>query len=168
MDNAMLAVIGTLAGVVTTAVFSLIGIWLTSQNQRMTAEQQFKNSTIDKLRGERRSACIEYLSAYSNFREALLSAHQQRLAMSTTSTRTPKPVEYAPEAAAQFSRAHHTLQITFDNPITDLARRCTRDIWELADNFSAETNNFDRMWSVARSSRRELQDAMRANLYSGV
>jgi hypothetical protein len=80
-------------------------------------------------------------------------ARQQHLDTNPTGNRTPKPVEYAPEAAAEYSRAHHALQITFDNPIADLEQRCNIDIWNLGDNFSAEGEDFDRMWSVARSSR---------------
>lgn len=164
MDNALVAVLGTLAGVAITATSSLAGSWLTSRNQRIATQQQFKNTIAEKLRNERRSTCIEYLTAYSNFREEILAAHQQSLHANSTGARMPKPVEYAPDVAREYSRAHHAMQITFDNPIADLEWRCNTDIWNLGDNFSAEGDEFDRMWSVARASRLELHRAMRANL----
>jgi hypothetical protein len=166
MDNAWIAVLGTLAGVAITATSSLFGIWLTGRNQRLTAEQQLRSAAAERLRNERRSICIDYLTAYSNFREAILSAHQRHLETNAIGARTPKPVEYAPDAAAEFSRAHHALQITFGEPIADLERKCNVDIWNLGDNYSAEGEEFDRMWSAARSSRLELHRAMRADLQS--
>jgi hypothetical protein len=116
-------------------------------------------------REERREACIEFLTAYSGLREAILAEHER------TGPRPPgrlKPVEYAPEAAARFNRAHHTLHIAFGDPVARLEGAANVDIWLLCDDVHAAPAEFDRMWAGARASRVRLHEAMRETLYGGV
>lgn len=168
MDSALLAVLGTLGGVAITAFSSIVGIWITTKNQRIAAERQLEVATFAKLRDERRAACVDYLTTYSSFREAVLAKHREHAATPSGATSpTLKPVEYARVAAADYQRAHHALQITFGDPIGQLEEAANVDLWNLGDGYSASAAEFDRMWAEARKSRTRLYEAIRDNLYGG-
>ena len=73
--------------------------------------------------------------------------------------------EYAAEEAARFSRAYHTLRITGNNAVGEAAHRCTSDLWALADLAAiGDPGEFEEGWQTAQRSRRDLREAMRAEL----
>lgn len=176
MDPATLAVVGTLSGVVITAVAALLGNLLAARHQRATTERQLLHAVSERLRTERRTTFVDYLSTYSDLREKINASTGSR--PDETAAALPHPAqgasgrrrasrvdEYAAEEAARFSRAYHTLRITGNNAVGEAAHRCTSDLWVLADlAATGDPGEFEEGWQTAQRSRRDLREAMRAEL----
>lgn len=177
MDPTTLAVVGTLSGVSITAIAALLGNLLSARQQRATTERQLVHAVCERLRTERRTTFVDYLSAYSDLREKINASAWNRPI--ETATPLPHPAhaapsgrrrasrvdEYAAEEAARFSRAYHTLRITGNDAVGEAAHRCTSDLWVLADLAAiGDRGEFEEGWQTAQRSRRALREAMRAEL----
>jgi hypothetical protein len=77
MNPAWIAVIGTLGGVVVTALSAVMVAWLITRSQRFTLDRQRDHDIAEHRRAERREIFIEYLAAYSELREKILAMHEQ-------------------------------------------------------------------------------------------
>jgi hypothetical protein len=77
MNSAWIAVIGTLGGVVVTALSAVLVAWLTTRSQHLTLDRQRDHDIAEHRRAERREIFIEYLAAYSELREKVLAMHEQ-------------------------------------------------------------------------------------------
>lgn len=127
MDPAWIAVIGTLGGVIVTATSAIAVASLTTRSQRLTLDRQRDHDLAEHRRTERRETFIDYLAAYSELRQKILTLHEQ-----------PPPhighlAEQFPTEVARFSRAYQALRI-FSNPATgQAAHDCSSHLWSLAD-----------------------------------
>jgi hypothetical protein len=69
MDPALIAVIGTLGGVVVTSASDITVAWFTARIQRDDIDRQRAHDIAEHRRAERRETFVEYLAAYSELRE---------------------------------------------------------------------------------------------------
>lgn len=168
MDGAWIAVIGTLGGVAVSASSALLGSLLTARHQRATADRQITVTTGERLRTEKRTTFVDYLVAYSDLRERILALARR----ADDEIDTPQPPtgrghidDFAPEEAARFSRAYHTLQITANQKTGNAANRCTDQLWNLADAaVSGDQTTFAQEKAAGKQLRHELRSAMREEL----
>jgi len=73
--------------------------------------------------------------------------------------------ELAPEEAARFSRAYHTLQITVGNETSAAAHGCTSQLWDMARAATAGTETrYLAADAAGKQLRRALRQAMRVDL----
>lgn len=165
MDSALLAVIGTLSGVVITAAVGLVGTILSGRNQRLSFALQLAAARSDQLRNERRAAYIEFLTAFGELRECVLTKHRANLRDGRTNTAAAlKPADYAPAEAAQFIRVCHLLRVSCSDAISGQAQACADQLWYLGDNYYISSTEFDALYEQTRASRRSLEKAMRDDL----
>jgi hypothetical protein len=154
--NAWIAVIGTLGGVLITAVVSLLSTRQTQQAQRAAAESQRAHEVWARLREERRMTFVGYFVAY----QALLAR-----AVEVTESDAPEHGRFGDEERELFTRAYNELLITAEQADTlDAARRATAALWDVVRAASSSTEEFDELEERAREPRRELRKAMRAEL----
>src|SRR5215472_3278809 len=73
MSDSWIAVIGTLGGVAVTALAGLVTAVVVGRQQRAAIEIQFRHETGRRIREERRTIFVEYLTAFDS---ALGKAHQ--------------------------------------------------------------------------------------------
>jgi hypothetical protein len=152
-------VVGTLGGVVVTSASGIVVGWLTLRGQRHNTERQRTHQIAEHRRAERRETFVEYLAAYSELREKVLTMHQQ-----------PRPpdaplAELYPDEVARFSRAYQALRIFCAPPTGEAAPECSSHLWDLADAVQrgdAESVAHDR--NEGRRLRRALRTAMQREL----
>jgi hypothetical protein len=172
VDQAWIAVIGTVSGVAVTATSSLLTSMLTARHQRTIAERQLAEADSERTRAEVRESFIEYLGAYSALRDQILVLHhQQRTGEPDTpagANRISLIEAFAPEESTRFNRAHHTIQITAGEATCAAANTTSSQLWDLAQ--AAEERDQDlysRELAAGVALRRRLHAAMRAELQRG-
>ena len=95
-------------------------------------ERQLLHAVSERLRTERRTTFVDYLSAYSDLREKINASAGNRPIETAThcptrargakrARRASRVDEYAAEEAARFSRAYHTLRITGNDAVGEAA-----------------------------------------------
>lgn len=127
MDSAWIAVIGTLGGVVVTSVTGIMVGWLTIRGQRQNTDRQRAHEVAEHRRAERRETFVEYLAAYSELREKVLSM------VDNASPATVPLAEIHPTEVARYSRAYQALLIFSTPPTGEAANNCSAHLWDLAD-----------------------------------
>jgi ADP-ribosylglycohydrolase len=158
MEAAWIAVIGTLGGVLLTAVASLLSARLTVNSQRAAAASQRLHEARNKLRDERRAAFVTYLSAY----QAL--AHRAIEKIETPHSADDRG-RFGEEERGSFSRAYQELLITADSPETvDAARAATATLWDMVQAVQSGPEAFREAEGRAQAPRRQLRAAMRDEL----
>jgi hypothetical protein len=127
VDPAWIAVVGTLGGVIVTSITGVsVGV-LTARSQRRSVARQRSHETAEHRRAERRDTFVEFLAAYSELREKVLALGQQALA-------DAQPLsESFPAEVSRFSRAYQALRIFSDDRTGEAARRCSSQLWALAE-----------------------------------
>lgn len=153
--NAWIAVVGTLGGVLVTAVAGLLSARQTQRAQREAAESQRAHEIWARLREERRTTFVGYFVAY----QALLAR-----AIEVVESEAPRDGRFADEERELFTRAYNELLITAERGDTlDAARRATAGLWDVVRAVSS-AEDFRDLEEQARVPRRELRQAMRAEL----
>jgi hypothetical protein len=159
MNPAWIAVIGTLGGVVVTSASGIIVGWLTLRGQRHNTERQRTHEIDEHRRAERRETFVEYLAAYSELREKVLTLHQQSRPLDAPLA------EIYPNEVARFSRAYQALRIFCAPPTGEAAHDCSSHLWDLADAVQrGDAGGVARDRDEGRRLRRTLRAAMQREL----
>jgi gas vesicle protein len=154
--NAWIAVIGTLSGVLITAVTSLLSARQTQRAQRDAAESQRAHEAWAKLREERRKTFVGYLVSY----QALFAR-----AYEVVESNAREDGRFANKEREEFTRAYNELLITAEREATlHAARRATAALWDYVRGASSGVEELDDLEERTREPRRQLREAMRAEL----
>ena len=78
MDPALIAVIGTLGGVVVTSASGITVAWFTARIQRDNIDHQRAHDIAEHRRAERRETSVEYLAASASFAKGTGDARAPR------------------------------------------------------------------------------------------
>lgn len=158
--NPWIVVVGTLGGVLITAVASLLSVRQTQRAQQQAAESQRAHEVWARLREERRTTFVGYFVAY----QALLAR-----AIEVVESDTHEEGRFGDEEREMFTRAYNELLITAEQSDTlDAARRATAALWDAVRAATMGAETFGEMDERAREPRRELRNAMRAELANRV
>ncbi|GAA4911096.1 hypothetical protein [Actinomycetospora succinea] len=154
--SAWIAVVGTLGGVLITAIASLLSARQTQRAQRDASESQRAHEVWARLREERRATFVGYFVAY----QALLAR-----ALEAVEADPDQDGRFGDEERELFTRAYNELLITAEQTATlAAARRATAALWEVVRAVPAGHAVFDDAEEQARTPRRELREAMRSEL----
>lgn len=160
MDPALIAVIGTLGGVVITAGAGVITTQATGRNQRELTRAQLAHDEAKSLRQERRASFVEFLEAYDQvFRKA-----QTQMA-DADSDPTSTFQNAAKAEMHRLTRAYLVVTITAGAAVRTTAGDALRTMWQLGDAVAAaDQKKFKRAIGQARAPRHRVRAAMRAEL----
>jgi hypothetical protein len=154
VEAAWIAVVGTLGGVIVTAVVGLLGTLITLRNQRAVMESQIGAQAAQKLRDDRKEAFVEYLSAYRQMWEYI--------------NRVVCDDEFKSEAESASTSAS-IKRFAFIFPEIEGARRATKTanetLWSMAHKaFRITESEFAELDEHASQTRNSMRAAMRADL----
>ena len=166
MESAWIAVIGTLGGVAVTAVAGLLTALLVGRQQRAAAERKFQHDTGQKIREERRSTFVEYLSAYDAGMGKARQVFNSRAESEPEEVTSLKPFEtVADPEMARVSQAYLTITITASGETREAADECTGALWKVGNAaMSGDESAFNLALEDAHAPRRALRAAMRKEL----
>jgi citrate synthase len=163
VDPAWIAVVGTLGGVIVTSITGVsVGV-LTSRSQQRSVTRRRSHEVAEHRRAERRDTFVEFLAAYSELREKVLTLGQQAPA-------NAQPLsEVFPVEVSRFSRADQALRIFADDRTGEAARKCSSQLWALAEAVGrGDVNAIATDREDGRRLRRELRAEMQRELGVGV
>jgi hypothetical protein len=163
-------VVGTLAGVLITAVAGLITTVVTLRDQRQVASDQASLQLTQRVRDDRKEAFVEYLSAYR-----LMLDSAQKIASNDEfanlreregNATTPRRFEMAfPEVASQYGRSYYMLQIIAGSETREAAKKANDALWKLAQgSFSVSKEEFQALDLDTSRTRKDMRNAMRSDL----
>jgi hypothetical protein len=163
MDAAVIAVIGTLSGVVVTAVAGLLTATLTGRNQRVLAEIQAQREQRKSELVDRRADFATFLQAYDDVfggGENLFDrAHEGETGLD--------PRKELFDEIRRFKQAHLMLTIITPVAVRTASDRCLGlgSIWDLLDAaVTGDTQQFEQAVNDTRKPRDDVRAAMRAQL----
>lgn len=170
MGSTLIAVAGTLAGVLVTAGFGLLTAVATMRSQRIMAREQADVQVSQQVRADRKEAFVGYLSAYRlMYDSAVRIANDDEydsLRRGKIRLAPPSTFEVTfPEVVSQFAQAYYTLQIIAGSGTRGAARTANETLWALANgSFTASESDFERLDRTASDARNTLRDSMRIEL----
>ena len=129
---------GTLTGVLITAVVGLLTTVVTLRSQRDLARQQASLQLAQQVRVDRKEAFVEYLSAYRlMYDSALRIAYDDEFAsLRGKKVRTTTPTTFEatfPQVVSQFARSYYMLQIIAAGAGREAAEKANEALWALAN-----------------------------------
>jgi hypothetical protein len=161
MDAALIAVLGTLGGVVITAAAGLATAALTARNQRALAEAQAQ-------REQRRAELVDCRTDFGKFLQAYDEVFAGTEVIFARASGGETGINYESELFDQVRRlkqAHLLLMITTPEQVRTASGRCLGSMWDFLD--AAVTGNEERYLEAARATqqpRDAIRAAMRAHL----
>jgi hypothetical protein len=165
VGGAWIAVVGTLCGVMVTAMSGLLSGVLAARRQRTDAEWQAALNVKDQRRQELRDTFVDYLACYGALRDRILVFHR----LEATELRrgdSPFLIEsFAPDEATAFKRATHLIMITASAATSNAASLAAFQLWDVAAAAERrDSDRFTRELDAGSLLRRELYHAMRSEL----
>jgi hypothetical protein len=161
MDAAVIAVIGTLGGVVITALTGIATALITGHNQRALAETQAERDIRKSELADRRRDFATFLQAYDD----VFAGGEGLFARATAGESGLAPDRELYAEIRRFKQAHLILSITTPLPMWSATDRCLGSIWELLDAaVTGDKQLFDIAVNDTRGPRNDVRAAMRAQL----
>jgi hypothetical protein len=170
VEAAWIAVVGTLGGVIVTAVVGLLGTLITLRNQRAVMESQIGAQAAQKLRDDRKEAFVEYLSAYRQMWEYINRVvcddeFKSEAESASTSASIKRFAFIFPEIDARLGRAYFMVQILAGEGARRATKTANETLWSMAHKaFRITESEFAELDEHASQTRNSMRAAMRADL----
>jgi hypothetical protein len=161
VDAAIIAVIGTLAGVLITAATGIITATLAARNQRAlaetTAEQEREKAALD----DQRADFARFLQAYDD----VFAGGEELFVRATGGETGLDPRKELFDQIRRFKQAHLILSIATARAVWNASDRCLGSMWELLDTaVTGDQVEFEKAIEATRQPRDQIRAAMRAQL----
>ena len=163
MDPAVIAVAGTLAGVMATSLTSLASTLLLQRNQKDVMREQLSQNDLRQHREELRAEFIKYLESY----DAAFMKTTYALTASRSATQDPDIFwwEFAGEEMRKLQHSYLAVCITGNPDVRQAARDCLGSIWTLGRTASTgDRTEYERTKEESREPRDRLRSKMREQL----
>jgi hypothetical protein len=160
VDPAVLAVAGTLTGVLISSAAGIVLALVAGRVQRKLASTQAAHELQKAERQERRTAFVGFLDAYDS-----AFGLTEKIASQSEAGRALGLQEEWTEQTRRLRHTYHVLTITSSTSVREASDECLDTIWELHD--SATAGDREQFLAAAEKGslpRRKLREAMRADL----
>jgi hypothetical protein len=159
LDAAIIAVIGTLGGVLITAAAGIITATLTARNQRALVATQAEQERRKTELIDRRADFGRFLQAYDD----VFAGGEDLFARAKRGATGLDPRKELFKQIRAFKQAHLILSITAPSAVWNASDRCLGSIWHLLDAaVTGDEAQFEHAVQETRQPRNQVRVAMRA------
>jgi hypothetical protein len=162
LDAAIIAVIGTLGGVLITAAAGIITATLTARNQRALVATQAEQERRKTELIDRRADFGRFLQAYDD----VFAGGEDLFARAKRGATGLDPRKELFKQIRAFKQAHLILSITAPSAVWNASDRCLGSIWHLLDAaVTGDEAQFEHAVQETRQPRNQVRVAMRAEFW---
>jgi hypothetical protein len=160
MDAAVIAVVGTISGVIVTAIAGILTAIISGRNQRALSEMQAERETRKAEAAARRADFTAFLKAYDD-----VYAGGEALFSQAATLQGLDPRKELFDQIRSFKQAHLILSITSAPAVWHASNLCLRSMWGFLDAaVTGDQELYEAAVERATDPREQVRAAMREQL----